>query len=93
MFTLTPNGSKIFEAAFAGYLDQFIPDLKPPENPFVAVEYDIFSNYEWDPPGEHVGIDINDVKYVANVSWLSNIAILEGKRNEAWISNDSSSHN
>nr|POE96711.1 galactose-binding lectin [Quercus suber] len=51
------------------------------------------SNNEWDPPGEHAGIDINSIKSAANVSWLSNITIREGKRNEVWISYNSSSHN
>ena len=82
-FFLAPNGSKISMAAVAGYLGLFITELKPTDNPFVVVEFDTFSNYEWDPPGEHVGIDINDIKSVANVSWLSNIAILKGKINEA----------
>ena len=63
------------------------------DNPFVAVEFDIYSNNYLDPPGEHVGIDLNSLKSVANISWYSNIAIKEGKRNEAWISYNSSSHN
>ena len=46
-----------------------------------------------DPPGEHVGIDINSIKSVANVSWLSNITIMEGISTEVWISYNSSSHN
>uniref|UniRef100_A0A2N9HBV7 Protein kinase domain-containing protein n=1 Tax=Fagus sylvatica TaxID=28930 RepID=A0A2N9HBV7_FAGSY len=66
--------------------------LNSTDNPFVAVEFDIFNN-TWDPTTEHVGIDINSMKSVATVSWLSNIAIREGKRNEAWISYNSSSHN
>ena len=33
------------------------------------------------------------MKSVANVSGLSNITIREGRRNEAWISYNSSSHN
>ena len=60
-------------------------------NPFVAVEFDIWSNVEIDPTGEHVGIDINSMKSKANVSWLCNIR--EGKKNEAWISYNSSSYN
>ena len=60
-------------------------------NPFVLVEFDIWSNVEIDPTGEHVGIDINSMKSKANVSWLCNIR--EGKKNEAWISYNSSSYN
>ena len=49
-----------------------------------------------DPPGEHVGIesiDLNSLKSVATISWYIYIAIKEGKRNEAWISYNSCSHN
>ena len=65
--------------------------LNTSNNRFVTVEFDIFTN-EWDPPGEHVGIDINSLKSKANVSWSSNIAIREGKINEAWINYNSSSN-
>ena len=67
--------------------------LDSKDNPFVAVEFDIYSNAYLDPPGEHVGIDLNSLKSIANISWYGNIAIKEGKRNEAWISYNSSSHN
>ena len=33
------------------------------------------------------------MKFVDNVPWLSNISIMEGKKNEAWISYNSSSKN
>ena len=92
-FFLAPNDSKISDAAFAGNLGLFIPGSKPAENPFVAVEFDICDTNRWDPPGEHVGIDINTMKSVAYVPWLSNISIREGKTNEAWISYNSSSKN
>ncbi|KAL7206123.1 hypothetical protein ACSBR2_018934 [Camellia fascicularis] len=45
----------------------------------------------WDPVHDHVGIDINSMKSVANVTWLSNVQ--DGEQNEAWISYDSSSKN
>jgi serine/threonine protein kinase len=69
------------------------------DNPFVAVEFDIFNNTEWDPPispGPHLGIDINSMKSVANVSWQglwSNTSITQGLINEAWIAYNSTSHN
>ena len=93
-FFLAPNGSKISMAAVAGYLGLFNPKpLKPADNLFVAVEFDICSYNQWDPPGEHVGIDINSITSVTTVPWLSNISIKEGKTNEAWISYNSSSKN
>ena len=95
-FFLAANGSKIFKAAVTGYLGLVNPDLKPAKNPFVAVEFDTIGNPSWDPPlgEEHVGIDINSMKSVTYVPWLlSNISIMEGKTNEAWISYNSSSKN
>ena len=70
-------------------------DLDSTDNPFVAVEFDICTNPEWDPLEfkEHVGIDINSMQSISPVPWLSNISIREGKINEAWISYNSSSHN
>ncbi|KAM3743410.1 hypothetical protein ACB098_07G143300 [Castanea mollissima] len=92
-FFLAPNGSKINGAALAGNLGLFIPGSKPEENPFVAVEFDIVNNYEWDPPliGEHVGIDINSTHSVEFKPWFCNISTMERKTNEAWISYNSSS--
>jgi hypothetical protein len=67
--------------------------LNTTDNHFVAVEFDPYSN-TWDPPIAHVGIDINSMQSVANVSWLrANISITEGRANEAWITYNSTSHN
>ncbi|KAB1206697.1 L-type lectin-domain containing receptor kinase IX.1 [Morella rubra] len=67
-------------------------ELNTTDNHFVAVEFDIYSN-RWDPPGEHVGINIKSMQSVANVSWSSNTSIRGGIENEAWISYNSTSHN
>lgn len=66
--------------------------LESRDNPFVAVEFDIFYNVQWDPPGEHVGIDINSMKFATTTSWLSDIAVKEGKKFQALISYNSHSH-
>uniref|UniRef100_A0A7N2LU68 Protein kinase domain-containing protein n=1 Tax=Quercus lobata TaxID=97700 RepID=A0A7N2LU68_QUELO len=95
-FFLAPVGSKIPLLTKGGSTMGLSRDdqaLDSVDNPFVAVEFDIYSNDYLDPPREHVGIDLNSLKSVANISWYSNIAIKEGKRNEAWISYNSSSHN
>uniref|UniRef100_A0A7N2MZB8 Protein kinase domain-containing protein n=1 Tax=Quercus lobata TaxID=97700 RepID=A0A7N2MZB8_QUELO len=89
-FFIVPNGSKIPTAAIGGSLGLYQVS-NTSNNRFVAVEFDIFTN-DWDPPGEHVGININSKKSIANVSWSSNIAIREGKINEAWINYNSSSN-
>ena len=60
--------------------------LNSTNNPFFffVVEFDIYTN-SWDPPRDHVGIDINSMKSVANVPWLSTIAIRDGKRRGGMI--------
>ncbi|CAI8617992.1 unnamed protein product [Vicia faba] len=66
--------------------------LSCPLGPFVAVEFDIFTN-EWDPhpAHEHAGIDIHSVKSVANSTWLADIK--NGGLNEDWINYNASSLN
>ncbi|KAL9367591.1 hypothetical protein Peur_038790 [Populus x canadensis] len=64
--------------------------LNTTDNQFVAVEFDIFQNV-FDPPGEHVGIDINSMQSVNNITWLCDIS--GGRRNNASISYNSSTHN
>ncbi|BFG29156.1 hypothetical protein CerSpe_154300 [Prunus speciosa] len=70
------------------------PEKYEPTNlfPFVAVEFDIFQNTETsveDPPGDHVGIDINSVK--SNVTRAWNGSITQGRENNASIRYDSGS--
>ncbi|KAL7227630.1 hypothetical protein ACSBR1_022493 [Camellia fascicularis] len=60
-------------------------------NQFVAVEFDTFCNNEWDPPKEHVGININNLISVQNVTWRCQIS--SGKMNQASICYNSSSRN
>ncbi|KAJ6315304.1 hypothetical protein OIU78_018735 [Salix suchowensis] len=60
------------------------------DNKFVAVEFDIYHN-DFDPPGEHVGIDINSMESVNNITWECDI--MGGKITEANISYNSSTHN
>ncbi|KAL7199732.1 hypothetical protein ACSBR2_021940 [Camellia fascicularis] len=55
------------------------------------VEFDTFINNEWDPPFEHVGININSLVSVQNVTWRCQIP--SGKMNQASIHYNSSSRN
>ncbi|KAI5603980.1 hypothetical protein BDE02_01G255000 [Populus trichocarpa] len=71
--------------------------LNTTDNQFVAVEFDIFQNV-FDPPGEHVGIDINSMQSggrpclpLSFRPWLCDIS--GGRRNNASISYNSSTHN
>ena len=74
-FFLAPNGSTMPDNIKQGGgmgLTEDDQQLNSNNNHFVAVEFDVFSDHSsstWDPPGEHVGIDINSMKSAANVSW------------------------
>ncbi|KAL8554877.1 hypothetical protein ACS0TY_002884 [Phlomoides rotata] len=65
-------------------------------DPFFAVEFDTFSNRNWDPPAPsqrtpHVGIDINSVISANTVLWPVNIT--DGDRNDVRIRYDSLTRN
>ncbi|KAG6710008.1 hypothetical protein I3842_06G160700 [Carya illinoinensis] len=94
-FFLAPAGSKIPDGIKDGDSIGLAPigqSLDSTNNRFVAVEFDIYKN-NWDPWGEHVGIDINSMKSKVCEFWQSSISIMEGGKNEAWISYNSTTHN
>ncbi|RVW92541.1 L-type lectin-domain containing receptor kinase IX.1 [Vitis vinifera] len=64
--------------------------LNSNSNNFFAVEFDTYQN-DWDPKHDHVGININSMKSVENMTWWSHI--LGGKINHVSISYASSSKN
>ncbi|KAH9657450.1 hypothetical protein KPL70_023087 [Citrus sinensis] len=90
-FFLAPQGSKIPTNKGGGSFG-LTKDNEPLNSsiPFVAVEFDVYVN-SWDPTFSHVGIDINSVQSKKNVYWSSDVK--SGRRNEAWISYNSSTHN
>ncbi|KAK9184669.1 hypothetical protein WN943_025020 [Citrus x changshan-huyou] len=89
-FFLAPQGSRIPNATKGGSLGLTNDGeyLNSSSNPFVAVEFDIYRNGGWDPPGNHVGIDINSMRSETNLTWWADIR--NGKMNDAWISYNSS---
>ncbi|XP_007042796.2 PREDICTED: L-type lectin-domain containing receptor kinase IX.1 [Theobroma cacao] len=92
-FFLAPAGSKIPDNVTKGGTLGLASDgmeLNTTVNRFVAVEFDIYKN-PWDPEHEHVGININSMKSMTNITWWGDI--MAGKTNEAWISYDSSTQN
>ncbi|XP_057748428.1 L-type lectin-domain containing receptor kinase IX.1-like [Arachis stenosperma] len=94
-FFLRPNGSTVPSATAGRTLGLTVDNqdtLNITVDPFVAVEFDIFKNY-FDPPNEHVGIDVNSLRSVANTTWFSKANIRGGKVNEAWISYNATSMN
>jgi hypothetical protein len=68
-FFLAPNGSMIPEDSGGGALGLAScgQELNSRDNPFVAVEFDIFFNQGLDLPGVHVGNDLISLKSVDNV--------------------------
>ncbi|KAK0608047.1 hypothetical protein LWI29_024727 [Acer saccharum] len=91
-FFLSPNGSQVPELAWGGCLALITncSNLNQSENPIVAVEFDTYKN-DWDPSDNHVGIDINSIQSVTNLTWDTNIT--DGKRANAWISYNSQTTN
>ncbi|KAI9071917.1 hypothetical protein K1719_046123 [Acacia pycnantha] len=91
-FFLAPAGSKLPNVTKGGSMGLTLDDqmLNSTDNPFVAVEFDIYKNY-WDPPKEHVGVNINSMRSVNNLTWLADIN--GGRTNEAFISYSSNTHN
>ncbi|CAI9765406.1 unnamed protein product [Fraxinus pennsylvanica] len=95
VFFLAPAGSRIPDNVTKGRSMGLATDNQPlnsTDNPFVAVEFDVYPNH-FDPPGEHVGIDINSMESVANITWLSASSIMKGLKHEASINYDSGSKN
>ncbi|XP_062011631.1 L-type lectin-domain containing receptor kinase IX.1-like [Rosa rugosa] len=97
-FFLAPEGSLLNFTVGSGIgfpVDN--PQEKPSSShqyPFVAVEFDIFRNYETsvqDPAGDHVGIDVNSVKSLITKPW--NGSVVDAMINNASISYDSGSKN
>ncbi|CAN6560981.1 unnamed protein product [Malus baccata var. baccata] len=80
-FFLVPNGSSVNTTVGVGG-SLGLPTINPPNKestnlyPFVAVEFDIFTNNVTsveDPDGDHVGIDINSVKSKVTKPWNGSI--------------------
>nr|AKV93687.1 clade XVII lectin receptor kinase [Nicotiana benthamiana] len=93
-FFLAPVGSRIPENTTRGGslgLTSNTRRLNTSSNHFVAVEFDTYQNVQYDPKGDHVGIDINSMQSVVNVTWFSSIP--SGRRTYAWISYNSTSKN
>ncbi|GKB06799.1 L-type lectin-domain containing receptor kinase IX.1-like protein [Tanacetum coccineum] len=89
---LTPFEPEIPNGSYGGYLGLFSPAsaFNSSNNTLVAVEFDSFKN-SWDPSDNHVGINVNSIISVANISW--NTSIKDGRIANAWVSYDSSNYN
>ncbi|TKY58743.1 L-type lectin-domain containing receptor kinase IX.1 [Spatholobus suberectus] len=91
-FFIAPFDSAIPNNSAGGYLGLFSNEsaFNTSKNQLVAVEFDSFKNY-WDPSSDHVGINVNSIQSVANVTWKSNIK--NGSIANAWIWYNSTTKN
>ncbi|GMN65918.1 hypothetical protein TIFTF001_034975 [Ficus carica] len=91
-FFIAPFDSKIPANSSGGYLALFSPESangSNQSNPIVAVEFDSNKN-DWDPSSDHVGINVNSIVSVTNISW--NSSIKDGRVANAWVSYVSASN-
>ncbi|OWM85428.1 hypothetical protein CDL15_Pgr019052 [Punica granatum] len=91
-FYLSPFDSVVPDNSSGGYLALFSKGsaFNASANQIVAVEFDSFGN-PWDPSPDHVGIDVNSIVSVANVSWRSSMK--NGSTANAWISYNATTFN
>ncbi|XP_065872924.1 L-type lectin-domain containing receptor kinase IX.1-like [Euphorbia lathyris] len=94
-FFLAPEGSKPPSNMVRGSTLGLTSDgqqTNTTANHFVAVEFDIFRS-PFDPQAykEHVGIDVNSLQSVANISWRAWIE--QGRVIDVWTVYDSRTHN
>nr|XP_043630098.1 L-type lectin-domain containing receptor kinase IX.1-like [Erigeron canadensis] len=95
-FFLAQNNSLIRQGGSMGLPINEEPNMAA--SPFVAVEFDTFWNFDWDPyigrnitMGDHVGIDVSSLSSAKSEKWLSNVT--GGGVCQAWITYDSVSKN
>ncbi|XXG49075.1 hypothetical protein AAC387_Pa02g3354 [Persea americana] len=79
VFFLSPVDSEIPPNSVGGFLGPFNTTtlLSPSKNNILGVEFDSYSNEEWDPPGEHVGFIINSLSSAEYVSWNASLHSLD----------------
>ncbi|XP_056161193.1 L-type lectin-domain containing receptor kinase IX.1-like [Syzygium oleosum] len=91
-FYIAPFDAVIPANSSGGYLALFNQSTAndTSANCVVAIEFDSFQN-EWDPSPDHVGINVNSIVSVTNVSWRTSIK--NGSIANAWVSYNSTSFN
>ncbi|KAF2285324.1 hypothetical protein GH714_042366 [Hevea brasiliensis] len=92
-FFIAPFDSQIPYNSSGGFLALFNRDTAfnaSKENQIIAVEFDSFQN-PWDPSDNHVGINVNSIISVTNVTWKSSIR--NGSQANAWVSYNSTTRN
>jgi hypothetical protein len=91
-FFLAPVGFGIPPNSGGGYLGLFNSTTKnSSHNQIVLVEFDSWANPEWDPPVEHVGININSIASAASTPW--NASFHSRDTANVWITYNASTKN
>ncbi|EXC36488.1 L-type lectin-domain containing receptor kinase IX.1 [Morus notabilis] len=92
-FFLAPFNSDVPNNSSGGFLALFSPEtaFNASENQIVAVEFDSFAD-PWDPKADHVGINVNSIVSVKNVTWPQS-SMKNGSIANAWVSYNSSTKN
>ncbi|PPD95214.1 hypothetical protein GOBAR_DD07753 [Gossypium barbadense] len=84
-FFLAPAGFDIPPNSAGGFLGLFNTTTSDSSrNQIVLVEFDTYSNSEWDPPVQHIGINTNSIASAKYTPW--NFSLYDGKTADAWIS-------
>ena len=82
VFFLAPFGFQIPPNSDGGFLGLFNTTTSDSSRN-QTVEFDSYSNEEWDPPFEHVGINNNSISSVASARW--NASLHSGDTADTWI--------
>lgn len=92
LFFLAPVGFQIppnSDEGFLGLFNTTTSDLS--RNQIIAVEFDSFSNEEWDPPFQHVCINNNSTSSVTFGRW--NASFHSGDTAKPWITYNATTRN
>ncbi|XP_060675213.1 L-type lectin-domain containing receptor kinase IX.1-like [Ziziphus jujuba] len=91
-FFLAPVGFQIPPNSAGGFLGLFNTTTSDSSrNQIVLVEFDTFSNPEWDPSFEHVGINNNSIASAVYTPW--NVSLHGGDTVDVWIAYNSTTKN
>ncbi|KAL3525528.1 hypothetical protein ACH5RR_013900 [Cinchona calisaya] len=91
-FFLAPVGFQIPPNSAGGFLGLYnTSTINSSHDQMISVEFDSFSNPEWDPPYEHVGINNNSIASAVTTPW--NVSLHSGETADAWIVYNSSTKN
>ncbi|PWA46325.1 Concanavalin A-like lectin/glucanase superfamily [Artemisia annua] len=92
-FFLAPVGFTSPLNSVAGFLGLFNSTTSddPSQGPIISVEFDSYSNQEWDPPVEHVGINRNSLSSVTYADW--NASLHNKETANAWVSYNATTKN